>query len=934
MEFIDQAKRILETELTSKVNSFGGYGKAGEVIFTQQLLGCPAVLLEQAGTSSLTLMSNGSTEFKTRDANNKELFILKGSFDPVGKRETGLPSHNMWISLENGTKIASLINPSINVSLKAIVNKVVKSNSPNRAMWFCNEFEKFNSVVKTTLAITPSGPAFIRGLYIKNTGKEKLSGSVWTYFCSSGTQFFTYNKDNWYDVGMPLDINESIVYCSVPYSDQLQIKRISSSTQNLTPVKATCDYMSFVGSCGNSALLPQAVLEDKMLGIGAVEKMNRFSTASVAANHFRFELAPNQEATIIQSLQYISEPRIIQDFRAALQSESPRYKDAVSNFVKAGKMVLEKTCDASSNQKYLKIAKSRRAEAFAVEIPELSELAEYVNSSWGGVAELYENCRAHGAQLADGIEVGTRDRAQDMWPKMKEDPARVRADLLHVLSLMIMTGAEAPRQIPGKPMSLKEKLHGTFPRQYPSAWFDRSMLVKNDNRPYSDSPLWLLNSLVKYLKETGDLTILNQRVKTVKLSNPEDPVNSGILGNEQDFFVHEIVFEIIESFERMAKDSPYGMAQILYGDWCDPVDMFGTSVIGDAKKRGHGRGVGVRLSCHLFTSLVEVIELFDDDNFHKFNFSSRIGNAKKFADSLRLNIIKFSWEDDAFLDAIHEFKADGSVPDYALGEKGYTLGSKRGSEFDGNARRVATPNAFGLALLRIEREYLTPIPNAREMVSKLLNYVDKASDEILGLPLYTYPIPNCKRSLDYVGRMGIIPAGTAENGEYHHGQLFMHYFRSLIDGQEDSAFKGFYPIMSASRHDDGLGGPFDVTTNSYAADKDDPHYGMGMNFGLSGSIVWMIEYFEKMAGLELDLASSKAPDLRIAPRMPDIAGKEMRYNRIIHYKNQKQIPLALTIIRGNKNEMSVNGKTQDAHSIADLSKFDRLDIKMELKAKR
>ena len=75
------------------------------------------------------------------------------------------------------------------------------------------------------------------------------------------------------------------------------------------------------------------------------------------------------------------------------------------------------------------------------------------------------------------------------------------------------------------------------------------------------------------------------------LTSRRTPETSAIIGHEQTFRVIEVVAEIFACFERHASDSPYGMAQILYGDWCDPIDMFGTSIVGDARTRGCGRGV-------------------------------------------------------------------------------------------------------------------------------------------------------------------------------------------------------------------------------------------------------------------------------------------------------------------------------------------------------
>ena len=72
----------------------------------------------------------------------------------------------------------------------------------------------------------------------------------------------------------------------------------------------------------------------------------------------------------------------------------------------------------------------------------------------------------------------------------------------------------------------------------------------------------------------------------------------------------EVLLEIFACYQRQAADSPYGMIQAMFGDWADPVDMFGTSRVSDNTTRGDGRGVLVRLSCHVFCTLTATIEMF------------------------------------------------------------------------------------------------------------------------------------------------------------------------------------------------------------------------------------------------------------------------------------------------------------------------------------
>jgi hypothetical protein len=931
-------------------------------------------MVDKKGAHTLTVQSNGSTEFKTRLACGKEIMVLRGSFDAVTKRETGVPSQNLWLRMsrtESATgfpacepaqtqagkpvshSTSSLVNPSSGGGLVAASSRVIKTSSPDRAMWFLQDFGAIRSAVKLQLVETPAGPAVFRGLRIENRGAETCSGQVWSCFNTYGTQFFAYNKDNWYDSGLPVTPTECVVACPVPFSGIYQIRRASSRPSGMRPLGATCDYESFVGDSSGFSLLPSAVREGRILPHGAGSRLNRFSTPTLAACGFDFELEPGGHATLEQSLLYVTAPALIEAFRRMASCDSPLFSDVEAAFRAAAGFLVQSSPDAAGafpisathrgNGRPARLETEPRSkinahtggtpmppgrlvrlpsemrpdaaacspecgectrptpEEFYLNLPAAGEISEYANSLWATVDELYENCRAHGAALADGIEIGMRDRAQDMWAKVRQEPGRVREDLLHALSLMIVTGEEAPRVEEGRRMALVEKLHGTFPRQYPSVWLDRSQPVANDNRPYADSPLWLLNALDRYITQTGDLDILGQEVASVRLLDPENPVHSPMVGQRKTFRVAEVAFEVFENIRRSMDDSPYGMVQILYGDWCDPVDMFGTLEVGNPATRGLGRGVNTRLSAHAFETIVRLLDIFEIPALaalrETLRLDPRIARANESANLLRKNTILHAWEGDNFIDSIHEFRADGSVPDYAAGELGYTFGSSEGRDSDGKARRVVTSNAYGLLMLRISRKNLDTPPDATRMITGLLDQADALWNDKLGIPLVSYPVPNNPQALRCVGRMGMLPPGTAENGEYHHGQIFMHSFRSRVPGEAANAFRALAPVLSVKRADGSLGGPFDAPANSCASDPEDPHFGMGMNFGLSGSTAWLVEYFENLAGIEISLADPANQHVKILEEQPDFPG-DLDYQRVIfRYRapgNYEKIPLAIT----------------------------------------
>lgn len=931
----------------------GGYGPRGEVIYTRHPVGCPSVMVDSRGGAKATFMSNGSVEFRVRGADGLDVEVLRGHFDPMEKREIGVPSQDLWLRLDerpaSPPAVASLVNPQRNLNLEPAAIKLVKLNPPIGTFWFTAEFApapavRLESSVAFSLVPTDSGPALLRRCLLHNAGKTAVSGQLWSFFNLMGTQRFVYNKSAWYDRGLPLSTDEVVVAATVPFSTALQVKRLSARAgANLTAGEATCDGFRFVGDCAASSLMPEAVRRGAILPLpGDPAAFNRFSSPTIAAVQRLFRLAPGEDATLEESLLYITAPQALDRFAGDMRSEVASYSAVAAAFRAAAQNLLAHSPDVVACVAQMApptcAPTGSSAPAFRVDIPTEPAAACYLNSLWAGVAELYENCRAHGARLADGIELGTRDRAQDMWPMLKAAPARVRADLLHALSFLYRTVAE-PVRAGDRRLTRREKLHGMFPRQYPERWLDRSTPVHNDNRPYNDSAVWMADALLRYLRETGDLSILSETVATVRLTAPDAPETSAIVGHDDRLPVWEVLLEVFTCYRRHAADSPYGMIQAMFGDWADPVDMFGTARVGDSTTRGEGRGVLVRLSCHVFCSLVAAVEVLEACGFRAPRLEQELPRLRQFAVDLRSAILRFAWEPEGqFVDAIHELRADGTTPDYARGETGYTLGSRRADrEFDQTPRTVLTPCAWGLNLLQTTVSWLPPLPQRDAMIRTLLANVDRhCSSRTNGLNLYAPPIANTEKACRLVGRLGMLPPGCAENGEYHHAQVMMHFFRAGAPGEADTAWAQFKPVLSSARGPE-LCGPFDQTSNSYACDPDDPHCGAGMNFGLSGSMDWMFELLESIAGLRLALHDPRQPDLRLEPALPSSFGGHYTLRRILHKADGRggfaAVPLNLTVVpiaAGETVGVTLNDQPIERPEVVDIAAYPRLDFRLRV----
>jgi hypothetical protein len=220
----------------------------------------------------------------------------------------------------------------------------------------------------------------------------------------------------------------------------------------------------------------------------------------------------------------------------------------------------------------------------------------------------------------------------------------------------------------------------------------------------------------------------------------------------------------------------------------------------------------------------------------------------------------------------------------------------------------------------------------------MLETVDKIfSRDRLGLVMFTAPIANDEHSRRLVGRMGIVPSGTAENGEYHHCQVFMHRYRLTKPGQASTVWRQFGPIMSALRGVD-LAGPFESPCTSYASDVDDPHFGKGMYFGLSGSVDWIVEIFQAIAGVQLNLHDPERPAVSVTPNLPEQLQGKMTYRRLIHAARNgggyDVIPLEVVIGRQGKGrtlkqwQVRINGQEAQRAEVASLKGLAALKIEM------
>ena len=281
-----------------------------------------------------------------------------------------------------------------------------------------------------------------------------------------------------------------------------------------------------------------------------------------------------------------------------------------------------------------------------------------------------------------------------------------------------------------KPERTREILLEAFRYQYRSGLAIRGW-NPIDEKPYSDSALWLVFTLTEYIKETGDTEILNEEV----------PYYDGGSGT---------VFEHIDralDFLEYNKGS-HGLILIKFGDWND-------SLTGVGKE---GRGESVWLSQAYAQAMLQMAELaeFLNDNDRYENYMRR-----------RRDIIE----------ALNKTAWDGGWYTRCFDDNGRPIGSR----INKYAKIFMEPQCWAL---------ISGVAD-KERAETLL----KSCDELLLTDVgYLLLSPPFREIDDNIGRISSMEPGIAENGTiYAHLNIWM-ILGLLKHGMADRAYELFRRI--------------------------------------------------------------------------------------------------------------------------------------------
>lgn len=366
-----------------------------------------------------------------------------------------------------------------------------------------------------------------------------------------------------------------------------------------------------------------------------------------------------------------------------------------------------------------------------------------MNNHWGRSATYYhEGCG----------EFGYRNTAQDAWAMTAIDAKYALARLVKLSESQWKTGQPLP------------------------GWSQET--GANTHKPPSDFPIWLPMLLMQYVKETGDLKILDKPVKF-----HDGPAAS----------LYEHSRRATHFLLNVAK-SKRGLPLMGSQDWNDAFDRTGIG--------GKGESVWLAIGlCHALRNMQELARAKGDMKTLK-EFAAGYERMKKLVN-------RYGW--------------DGGWYVYAFNDYGEPIGSRKNKE----SRVQLNSQTWAI---------LAGLPDAKQLKS-ILKVIDKDSETPYGPVLFT---PWYSQYNGRIGRITAFAPGTKENAAvFSHAGAFKAVADTKI-GRGDMAYKTFKQLlpMSANKRIE-LFKTEPYVLPEYVIGPGNPRFGEGAFTWLTGSSDWL-----------------------------------------------------------------------------------------------
>ncbi len=424
--------------------------------------------------------------------------------------------------------------------------------------------------------------------------------------------------------------------------------------------------------------------------------------------------------------------------------------------------------------------------------------------------------------------IGYRDTVQDTWGYTLLEPEKAKRQLLHALKHM--------------------KKDGSCPRSFSPFHIED----KQDLRNNMDSATWLAMCVSDYVKETGDVGILQEKIRYL-----DDPIEQTVLSH------------LTKAFDLLYEMRGYkGMCLTCDGDWNDALE-------GISK---YGPAVSVWLT----------IALYHAQNILK-DLYSYIGELKlaevmkQRSDNLKQLVNENAWDGEWFI--------------YAFSGKGTPIGSKRNKE----GRIHLNVNTWAILTGIAESDKVDKIEQA------IKTYLDTPIGPALLSPPYV-------EEGELVGRIAKLEPGTFENGSvYQHAAAF-HIFAKLERGDYDGAYEALTKLLPTNPDNfDSRRTSEPYCTGNYYCGPTHPRFGQNFFTWFTGNPAWLLRAgFDEILGVKAGFEGLEI--MPKVPRHWNRFTVKRRYrNTEFHLNFRRAVPEEETgiWINGKKSEQNILKPTNE-----------------------
>ena len=325
------------------------------------------------------------------------------------------------------------------------------------------------------------------------------------------------------------------------------------------------------------------------------------------------------------------------------------------------------------------------------------------------------------AQTGAGSLIGVRDVSQAIEGYLIWQPKKAREKLLEVLSFTDPSGR--------------------CPRQYSLPAFPGDMPAM-DLRQFIDQGVWVISTIVSYLKFTDDFAFLNEECGYCEIVDEKGRIVRE--SDERDSVLDHLIR--IMNWLISKTDIETGCTRVLYGDWNDALDGLGVS---GTPGEEFGSGVSVMAAAQVYRNLNEMAQLLSRVNSERYGEMAEryLSQAKTLCDGL----YKYG--------IVRNEKGERRITHGWGDKRSYYVGSFNDS--DGRGRVSVTANAFFVlcGLTEVDGSLYSDIERDFALL-----------DSPYGLKTFE---PGFEPDMPGVGRIPKLPMGTAENGAaYVHASAF------------------------------------------------------------------------------------------------------------------------------------------------------------------